>query len=131
MTSPSQAAVQPFDFAQDVIHTKQRGLWSQDWHRLLHNKLAVISGFILLVICVLCVLGEYVPAVQRHDPTIQDYAHIEEGPSAQFWLGTDSLGRDLWARMLQATLFSLKIGLGTQLVILLIGVSVGMGAALA
>jgi len=131
MSSPSQAAVQPFDFAQEVMHTKQRGLWNQAWHRLLHNKLAVISGFLLLVIITVCVLGEYVPAIQRHDPSIQDYGHIEEGPSAQFWLGTDSLGRDLWARMLQATLFSLKIGIGTQLVILLIGVTVGMGAALA
>lgn len=127
----SQSAVQPFDFAQEDLHTKQRGLWSQAWHRLLHNKLAVVSGFLLLLIITVCVLGEYVPAIQRHDPTIQDYAHIEEDPSAEFWLGTDSLGRDLWARMLQATLFSLKIGIGTQLVILLIGVAVGMGAALA
>lgn len=126
-----ESVVQPFDFTKDVIHTKQRGLWNQAWHRLLHNKLAVIAGAILLVIFTVSFLADFVPAVSRHDPSVQDYGVLEQGPSLDHPLGTDQLGRDLWARMMQGTLFSLKIGLGTQLVVLLIGISVGMAAALA
>ena len=131
MTAQQGTAAQSFDFAHDVLHTKQRGLWNQAWHRLLHNKLAVIAGAILLVIVTVSFLADFVPAVSRHDPAVQDYGVLEQDPSWDHWLGTDQLGRDLWARLMQGTLFSLKIGLGTQLVVLLIGISVGMSAALA
>ena len=131
MTAQQGTAAQSFDFAHDVLHTKQRGLWNQAWHRLLHNKLAVIAGAILLVIVTVSFLADFVPAVSRHDPAVQDYGVLEQDPSWDHWLGTDQLGRDLWARLMQGTLFSLKIGLGTQLVVLLIGITVGMSAALA
>ncbi len=130
MSASEQSLVQPFDFAADVLHTKQRGLWAQAWQRLLHNRLAVISGIILLAILIISVLAEILPAVQLHDPAVPDFALIEQNPSWEHPFGTDGLGRDLYARMTQATLFSLKIGIGTQLVILLIGVTIGMSAAL-
>lgn len=130
MTTHPTAIPQPFDFTKDVIHTKQRGLWSQAWHRLLKNKLAVISGALLIIIAATSFLGDFWMLVSRHDPLIPDYGVIEQGPSWSHWLGTDQLGRDLWARLLQGTLFSLKIGLGTQIVILAIGITVGMLAAL-
>ncbi|MES4791611.1 MAG: peptide ABC transporter permease [Chloroflexota bacterium] len=60
-----------------------------------------------------------------------DFQATEQNPSRDHWLGTDTLGRDLWARLLQGTLFSLKIGLGTQVIVLLIGITIGMAAALA
>jgi oligopeptide transport system permease protein len=131
LSASEQSLVQPFDFAAEVLHTKQRGLWAQAWQRLLHNRLAVVSGVILLAILVISVLAETIPAVQLHDPAVPDFALIEQNPSWEHPLGTDGLGRDLYARMTQATLFSLKIGIGTQLVILLIGVTIGMSAALA
>jgi len=131
MSAPDQAAAQPFDFTIDVMHTKQRGLWNQAWHRLLRNRLAVIAGVILIVVGAVSFLADFVPVIANHDPSTQDYAVLEQGPSADHWLGTDQLGRDLWSRLLQGTLFSLKIGIGTQIIILLIGVTVGMAAALA
>lgn len=131
MSASEQSLVQPFDFAAEVLHTKQRGLWAQAWQRLLHNRLAVVSGVILLAILTISILAELIPAVQLHDPAVPDFALIEQNPSWEHPLGTDGLGRDLYARMTQATLFSLKIGIGTQLVILLIGVTIGMSAALA
>ncbi len=131
MSASEQSLVQPFDFAAEALHTKQRGLWAQAWQRLLHNRLAVVSGVILLAILTISVLAELIPAVQLHDPAVPDFALIEHNPSWEHPLGTDGLGRDLYARMTQATLFSLKIGIGTQLVILLIGVTIGMSAALA
>lgn len=131
MSASEQSLVQPFDFAAEVLQTKQRGLWTQAWLRLVHNRLAVASGIILLIILTVSVLADFVSVVQLHDPAAPDFSTIEQNPSWDHPLGTDSLGRDLYARMTQATLFSLKIGLGTQAVILLIGLAVGMSAALA
>jgi oligopeptide transport system permease protein len=50
--------------------------------------------------------------------------------STSHFLGTDGLGRDLWARLWQGTLFSLKIGIGAEALVLLIGITIGMLAAL-
>ena len=137
---------QPFDFTQDRIHSKQRGLWGQAMQRLMRNRLALVAAVFLAVITVVSIMASFVDTVQVHDPTLQDYSRIERGPcltprdptslftcwgSSDNPLGTDGLGRDLWARLLQGTLFSLKIGIGTQIVVLLIGVTVGMSAALA
>jgi oligopeptide transport system permease protein len=128
-----QTLTQPFDFTRDVLATKQRGLWSQAFHRLVRNRLAVVAGLVLAVVAAVSLLADFVPAVQRYEPQDQNHAvdQIAQGPSTEHFLGTDTLGRDLWSRLLQGTLFSLKIGLGTQVIVLIIGITVGMTAALA
>lgn len=131
MAATEQPIAQPFDFMEEHLHTRQRGLWAQAWQRLLRNRLAVIAGVILLVIAALSLAGDLSSTVQRYDPAVPDFRATEQNPSWDHWLGTDTLGRDLWARLLQGTLFSLKIGLGTQVIVLLIGITIGMAAALA
>ncbi len=126
----TESAAQPFDFTQEFISSKQRGLWSMALQRLIRNRLAFAAAIILIVITVLCVAGQLIPAIERHASGDQQYEVVNTGPSSTYWLGTDILGRDMWARMLQGTLFSLKIGIGTQIVVLVIGITVGMGAAL-
>jgi oligopeptide transport system permease protein len=108
----------------------QRGLWGQAWQRLLRNRLAVASGLVLLLIAGVSVAAEISDTVQRHDPAVPNFQATERNPGWDHWLGTDTLGRDLWARLLEGTLFSLKIGLGAQLIVLAIGVTIGMAAAL-
>ncbi|WBL35811.1 ABC transporter permease [Tepidiforma flava] len=131
MAATDQPIAQPYDFLEQQLHTKQRGLWAQAWQRLLRNRLAVAAGVILLVIFTVSLAADFSRTVQRYDPTVPDFQATEQNPSWDHWLGTDTLGRDLWARLLQGTLFSLKIGLGTQVIVLLIGVTIGMAAALA
>ena len=129
MASDSTRA-QPFDFTKQQIHTKQRGLWGQAIQRLVRNRIALLAAILLIVIATVSIAAEFVPAVQRHSPGAQQYTNVNAQPSSEYWLGTDPLGRDLWARLLQGTLFSLKLGIGTQLIVLLVGISVGMAAAL-
>ncbi|MCL6646324.1 MAG: ABC transporter permease [Dehalococcoidia bacterium] len=131
MAATDQPIAQPFDFLSEQLHTKQRGLWAQAWQRLLRNRLAVAAGVILLVIAAVSFAADVSRTVQRYDPTVPDFQATEQNPSWDHWLGTDTLGRDLWSRLLQGTLFSLKIGIGTQVIVLLIGVTIGMAAALA
>lgn len=115
----------------DTLHTKQRGLWSQAFQRLIRNRLAAAGGVALIIVLSISVLAQFTPVIQHHDPTLQDYSVINAGPSADHWLGTDPLGRDTWARLLDGTLFSLKIGFGAEAIVLVIGITVGMAAALA
>ncbi|MGI8926543.1 MAG: ABC transporter permease [Tepidiformaceae bacterium] len=126
----NQTTAQPFDFAREEFHTKQRGLWSQAFRRLIRNRLALAAAVLLVVITMTALLADFTGVVERHPANEPNFRELEQSPSASNWLGTDRLGRDLWARLLQATLFSLKIGIGTQAVILLLGITVGMSAAL-
>ncbi len=58
--------------------------------------------------------------IRRYDPyQDQDYEHLQEGPSAKYFFGTDNLGRD-WSRTLTGVEISLQIGLGTQVIVLVI-----------
>jgi oligopeptide transport system permease protein len=83
-----------------------------------------------VVVGIIAVLADITEVVSRHPPEEQHFSDVNTGVSSEFWLGTDNLGRDNWARLFQGTLFSLKIGLGTQVVILAVGITVGMAAAL-
>ncbi len=126
----TETVAQPFDFNKEFIASKQRGLWSMALQRLMRNRLAFAAAIILSVITIVCVAGQFIPLIERHDSAAQQYELVNQAPSSEYWFGTDILGRDVWARMLQGTLFSLKIGIGTQIVVLLIGITVGMSAAL-
>ncbi len=109
---------------------RQRGLWSDAFRRLVKNRLAMTSLILLAAIITLTVLGNTVGAVQRYSPSYQDYDHLQEGPSWGHFFGTDNLGRDTWARVLEGTLISLQVGLTVQVIVLLIGLTVGGLAAL-
>ena len=118
------------ELQRDFISTKQRGLWAQAWFRLVRNRLAFGSAIVLALIIVVSVAADVIPAVSRNPPGAQDYGIRDISPTSGYWLGTDGLGRDLWARLWQGTLFSLKVGIGAELVVLTIGITVGMLAAL-
>ncbi len=126
----SHPVAQPFEFRQEQMRTKQRGLWAQAWQRLLRNRFSVIGLIFLGVVILLAIGSELIPVVQRHDPAINNYGVIEQKPSLDYILGTDALGRDLWARLWQGTLFSLKVGIFSEILILTLGITIGMCAAL-
>jgi oligopeptide transport system permease protein len=96
-------------------------LWQDAWARLRKNRLAVISGIVLVVVALLCLAGPFfAPA-----PDVQDLALYATPPSASHWFGTDTLGRDLLARVLTGGRLSFAVGLCATLVSLIIGVIYG------
>lgn len=121
---------QPFEFGQQPPGTRERGLWGQAFRRLARNRLALAAGVLLGIIIVVSLASDTIPAVRRYDYDENNYSAIDQGPSWDHWLGTDSLGRDSWSRLMQGTLFSLKIGFGAEFIVVLLGISLGMLAAL-
>jgi oligopeptide transport system permease protein len=114
-------AVAPSRSASDQVEAGHSP-GSDAWHRLRQNKLAVFGGVTLLVLTLLCVLGPFFIGVSYQDQNLELGA---VGPSAENWLGTDTLGRDLFVRMLYGGRISLGVGLSATLVALTIGVLYG------
>lgn len=124
----SEAAL-PIEALDTIGHRRQRSLWSDAGRRLAKNRLAVLAIIILTVITVVVIAGNYIDAVQRSDPRVQEY-DTYLAPSTDHFFGTDNLGRDQWSRVLQGTWISLRIAIGVQIVVLTIGLTVGGLAAL-
>lgn len=100
-------------------------LWSDAWARLRQNKLALGSLITFVLIVLFCVVG---PWLSPYDSQTQNLLAGTEGPSAQHWFGTDTLGRDLLVRVMEGGRISLLVGLVATAVSLLIGVIYGATA---
>lgn len=98
--------------------------------RLLRRPLAIIG---LLLIAIIAGLAFAAPLVAPYDPAEQIFDGLTlEGaplpPNAQFWLGTDLLGRDLFSRLLYGARTSLIIGIVANGAAVAIGALVGITA---
>lgn len=100
------------------------------WRRLLKRPLALLGLGIIALVLAGAILA---PWLTGYDPNEQMFDGLTlEGaplpPGAQFWLGTDLLGRDLLTRLLFGARTSLIIGIVANGVALLIGTLVGITA---
>ena len=100
------------------------------WRRLIKRRLALLGLVIVAIVVAGAILA---PWLTGYDPNEQRFDGLTiEGsplpPSAQYWLGTDLLGRDLLTRILYGARTSLIIGIVANGVALLIGTLVGVTA---
>ena len=98
-------------------------LWTDAWRRLLANKAAVAGGIILLILVFLAI---FAPWIAPHSYSYQNLELGAQPPSGNFLLGTDTLGRDLFSRILYGARVSLLVGFVATGVALVIGVSWGI-----
>ncbi len=117
------AAGAPVITEEDLVEGSS--LWKDAWSRLKKNKLAVGSLAVFIFICLFCVVG---PFLSPYDANAQDLFAGAEGPSADHWFGTDTLGRDLMVRVMEGGRISLLVGLVATVVALAIGVIYGATA---
>ncbi|MCH4187151.1 MAG: ABC transporter permease [Megasphaera sp.] len=103
-------------------------LRDRGWQQMKKNRLALWGMAIVIIMTVLAVVG---PWVVPYTYDYQDLTGANAWPSAAHWFGTDSLGRDLFVRVLYGARISLSIGLVASLINLFIGVLYGGIAGLA
>ena len=102
-----------------------RSLWQDAWRRLRRNHAALLAATVLGAVILLVIAGPWL------SPWPYDYIDFDgdwgaaPGWISHHWFGTDSLGRDVFARTLQGGRISLMVGLVATLVSLLIGVAWG------
>lgn len=109
--------------------TKGTSLWKDAWHRLARNRPAIVSLLVIVVILLLCFIGPLLPFVKS--PTVINLGNAAAAPSGEHWFGTDSLGRDLFSRVLYGGQVSLLVGLVATAVAVCIGVVYGAVAGYA
>lgn len=90
--------------------------------RFLRNPGGLIGLFLLVLLVLVALLAPLIAP----DPTRQNIAQRLQPPSVEHWLGTDQLGRDVWARVAHGAGISLRVGFGVVILSVLLGVLVGL-----
>ncbi|MGJ4942591.1 ABC transporter permease [Bradyrhizobium sp. HKCCYLS1011] len=93
------------------------------WLALMQNKLAWVGIVLLALIVVIAVFG---PWLAPHDPLEQNIVARLDPPSPDFWLGTDSYGRDVLSRLIYGARVSLFVGFVAILIAMVIGTAIGV-----
>jgi peptide/nickel transport system permease protein len=93
------------------------------WLALRKNRLSWVGLGLLLLIVLAAV---FAPWLAPHDPLQQNIVSRLEPPSADFWLGTDSYGRDVLSRLIYGARISLLVGAGAILIAMFVGSSLGI-----
>jgi oligopeptide transport system permease protein len=102
---------------------QQASLWSDAWRRLRRNRLALVSAvYLTLLVGVALFALVHTPYSYREVGVARPYS----GPSAANWFGADILGRDVLSRLMVGAQISLIVGVGTQVLILAVGVPIGL-----
>jgi len=96
----------------------------QQFLRTFFSSKPVILGFVFIVIMV--ILAIFAPLIAPYDPIRQDLLGKLQPPSAEHWLGTDSLGRDLLSRIIYGSRVSLSVGLVAMFIASSAGMALGM-----
>src|SRR6185503_2600787 len=98
------------------------------WRRFKRHRMAVAGSVGLILIILFIVVGSFV-YTEKYANRL-DLAHRLEAPSAAHYFGTDSTGRDLFARIIYGGQISLFIGVLAVLVALILGITIGGVAGL-
>lgn len=96
----------------------------QRWLRL--PRMPLTSTLALLVLVMILCMAIFAPWLAHHDPVALAPAARLKPPSAEFWLGTDAYGRDLYSRIVYGARISLTVGLGVTVLSILIGLPLGL-----
>ncbi|MGQ0584985.1 MAG: ABC transporter permease [Reyranella sp.] len=113
--------------------TKRKSLWAL----AVRNTAVIFGGSILLVMLVIAILAPFLgtvdptridPAARNKKPGAEITFRLDDGQTAKrtVIMGTDSLGRDVYSRVLYGTRVSLMIGVSVALASIAIGLVIGL-----
>jgi peptide/nickel transport system permease protein len=113
--------------------TKRKSLWLV----ALRNPNVIIGGAILLVMLVVAALAPFLgtvdptridPAARNKKPGTEITMRLDDGTQVKrvAIMGTDSLGRDVYSRVLYGTRVSLAVGIAVALIAIAIGTVIGL-----
>jgi oligopeptide transport system permease protein len=132
------AGTTPAPIQQAFATRKPRSLWQDAWRRLTRNRGSIVGmgivGFFMLVAILAPVIAPHPPQLSYAGKTyIQPmWVNLPKDPAhtgrIEFPLGTDTIGRDVFSRVIYGARTSMAVGFIPLTVILLIGMLVGMAA---
>ncbi len=129
---PNRAAVEGVGEAMELAEVKGRSLWADARTRFFRNRAAVVSLIMLMLVAGFALFGG---AFAEYENDFVDFSLIGSNaykgvPSVEtgHYFGTDSNGRDLFARTVQGTGISLMVGVVGALVAVIVGTLYGATA---
>ncbi len=140
MAQQAQALPLVVGLPSSVITRKPASLYQDAWNRLLKNRAAVASmfivGFFALVAIFAPILAphnalEIYPSNSYRPPMWIQSSNPDQSGLAEFPLGTDSIGRDVLSRAIYGTRTSLIVGFIPMILIVTIGTLIGLIAGYA
>ena len=111
-----------------------RSQWRLTWRRLRHDRAAMASVAVIVLMTALALAAPAFAALTGHGPNQQfpntgiSATGAPAGPGREFWLGADELGRDLFIRILYGARISLFVGVVTTAIGTVLGVAAGLMA---
>lgn len=110
------------DYSLCIFKLKEEKIMILRWKKFKKNKLAMIGALILGVLLIIAV---FAPIFISIDMNKVDLSNISSAPSRLHLLGTDDMGRDIFARVIQGGRVSLLVGIVATLMEVIIGVTLG------
>lgn len=102
---------------------KNRSRFSYSIKVLFGRKLVVFAAFLVFFFVFLAL---FAPLLSPYDPYKTDMLNSLAAPSAEHWLGTDKLGRDVLTRLMYGTRTSLLVGVLSVFLSCVIGIAIGL-----
>ena len=96
--------------------------WQDAWRRLKKNPVAMASLVVLVLLIIMCIIGPY---IRGYDFITKNVKMKNRGCSAEYWFGTDYLGRDLFSRVWMVARASIIIALVATALKLVVGTIYG------
>jgi peptide/nickel transport system permease protein len=93
------------------------------WHAVARNRIAWVG---LAMLGMIVAVAVFAPWIAPYDPLEQNIISRLEPPSRQYWLGTDSYGRDVLSRLIYGARISLVVGFIAVLIAMIIGATIGI-----
>jgi peptide/nickel transport system permease protein len=97
----------------------------QVWGYVTADTMGRVGLILFVIVVVVAVAG---PLIFPFDPTAVNSSELLQPPSAQHWLGTDELGRDVFREFLAAAHVSLVVGLAATAISMVLGAGIGITA---
>lgn len=122
LTQKNFKRVEKGRFDSDVISRPTVTYWQDAWRRLKKNPIAMVSLVLLIISVFMVIFGSGLRGL--------DYISINakaknQGASAEFWFGTDNLGRDLFSRVWAGARVSLVVALACTGIQIIVGCAYG------
>src|ERR1700694_1109983 len=105
-------------YIEETLAHEQTSVWRDAWRRLRRNRLALSSAVFLTFLILVAIVAQFWTPYSYFREGI---APIYQGPTAQHLLGVDDLGRDILSRIMLGAQVSLKVGIGTQVMVIAVG----------
>ena len=113
------------DLAQPSVPTSADSPIRRSLRALRRNSMAMLGLYIILFWAVAAIIA---PFTSMREPLAQTITDRLQAPSAQYWFGTDELGRDVFSRVIYGARISLPIGFVVIMFAMMMGSLVGASA---